>query len=171
VPQKSFPPYSFYPGGPHPHPSSDPRGHSFEKQKEAVSPLNSESWSSNVDYLYGFDLLNYGYYWEAHEVWESLWNASKKNEKQAFFLKGLIAIAAVGVKAREGNLTGVHWHITRASSLFSKAYETGQIGDRYMGISLSEFYDFCQALKRLQIKNGHPFSSQIVFSDILIPKC
>ena len=49
------------------------------------------------------DLLNHGFYWEAHEAWETLWHAAGRKGEIADFLKGLIKLAAAAVKAREGN--------------------------------------------------------------------
>ena len=60
---------------------------------------NRRSWSQSHDYLLGCDLFNHGYYWEAHETWEGLWNACGRSGTTADFLKGLIKLAAAGVKA------------------------------------------------------------------------
>ena len=67
------------------------------------------------------DLFNYGYYWEAHEVWEGNWHAFGRSGSKADFVKGLIKMSAAGVKAREGNSTGVRRHLSRAKELFCVA--------------------------------------------------
>src|SRR6202171_6004569 len=95
-----LPPYSFVPGL-FPHPVSDPRGHSFGQHFTAPALPDPEKWSSNAPYLCGLDLFNHGYYWEAHEAWESLWHACGHKGLVADFLKGLIKLAAGGVKKRE----------------------------------------------------------------------
>ena len=68
-PQKPFPPYRHIPGVT-PHPIRDPRGHSYGiEEVHDVDPLPPELWQQNEDYLYGVDLYNFAYWWEAHEAW------------------------------------------------------------------------------------------------------
>ena len=45
-------------------------------------------------------------YWEAHEAWEELWHACGRMGPTADFLRGLIKLAAAGVKVREGRPRG-----------------------------------------------------------------
>ena len=119
LPDEPFPPYSYVPGCKYPHPVRDPAGHSHdappvaqegELQLGACSPL----------YLRGIDLFNHGFYWEAHESWEALWVAFGRQGIHADFLKGLIKLAAAGVKAREGRVAGVRRHALRAQQLFQQ---------------------------------------------------
>lgn len=111
-----LPPYS-YVSGFAPHPVSDPRGHMHGQVHEAPPPLDPAAWRSSPTYLYAADLFNHGFYWEAHEAWESLWHAAGRSGPVATLLKALIKLAAAGVKAREGNPTGVQRHARRASEL------------------------------------------------------
>ena len=67
---------------------------------------------------FGFDLFNHGYYWEAHEAWERRWVAENRQGALADLLKGLIKLAAAGVKARAGKPAGVRRHARRAEELF-----------------------------------------------------
>lgn len=115
-----FPPYS-YVSGVHPHPVSDPRGHAYGHEPERPAPFAADRWRENSTYLYGFDLFNHGYYWEAHEAWESLWHAAGRDGATADFLKGLIKLAAAGVKFREGNAAGVERHARRSLELLPTA--------------------------------------------------
>lgn len=117
LPDRALPPYS-YVTGLAPHPTSDPAGHSYGRHEPTAAPLDEATWRTNPAYLYGLDLFNHGYYWEAHEAWESLWHASGRSGPTADFLKGLIKLAAAGVKAREGRAAGVHLHAERAVQLF-----------------------------------------------------
>src|SRR5438093_10225316 len=93
VPERPLPPYAFVPGQT-PHPISDPQGHSFHQPRELPPPLDAQAWRSSTDYLFGFDLLNHGYPWEAHECWEGLWQACGRRGPVATFLKALIHLAA-----------------------------------------------------------------------------
>jgi hypothetical protein len=111
-----LPPYS-YVSGFTPHPVSDPRGHMFGQPHVAAPPFDPSAWRQSVEYLYAVDLFNHGFYWEAHEAWESLWHAAGRRGPVAIWLKALIKLAAAGVKAREGNAVGVQRHARRSLEL------------------------------------------------------
>lgn len=70
---------------------------------------------------FAVDLFNHGYYWEAHEVWESEWNRAGRQGLWATCLKGLIKLAAAGVKFREKNPEGFRRHCLRALELLQPA--------------------------------------------------
>jgi hypothetical protein len=80
-----------------------------------------EASTSQQSFLWGVDLFNAGCYWEAHEVWEGLWHAAGRTGPAADFLKGLIKLAAAGVKLREGRPAGLRRHGERARELFAAA--------------------------------------------------
>ena len=46
--------------------------------------------------LYGIDLFNHGFYWEAHEAWEGLWIACARRGPTATYLQAFITAAAAG---------------------------------------------------------------------------
>jgi uncharacterized protein len=121
-PERPLPPYSYVPGLT-PHPTSDPRGHSFGHAESVAQPLEEGSYERNAAYLYALDLFNHGFYWEAHEEWETLWHAAGRRGPTADFLKGLIKLAAAGVKAREGRQAGVRRHAERAGELLGSLRE------------------------------------------------
>lgn len=116
APEIPFPAYAFVPGK-HPHPVTDPRGHSYRKSDSIPEPLQPDSAFRSIEFRYAVDLFNAGYYWEAHEAWEQLWVAARRTGVMADFLKALIKLAAAGVKAREGQVGGVRRHATRADEL------------------------------------------------------
>src|SRR5688572_14667769 len=72
LPDRPFPAYSYVPGK-FPHPLRDPAGHSFGQAPESCQPLTPENANGHETYLWGIQLFNHGYYWEAHEVWEQVW--------------------------------------------------------------------------------------------------
>src|SRR4051794_21689442 len=98
VPDEPFPPYAFVPDR-FPHPTSDSAGHSLGKEPPVPPQVDPESWQQCRPYLFGIDLYNGGYYWESHVAWESLWIACGRKGTVADLLKGLIKLAAAGVKA------------------------------------------------------------------------
>jgi len=117
VPHRPLPPYSYVPGR-NPHPISDPQGHMHGAEEKTEK--ESDDW------LFGFDLFNHGYYWEAHEAWEQAWIAAGRKGEKADVLKGLIKLAAAGVKAREGKPAGVRRHARRAEQLLSGCAQDDQ---------------------------------------------
>ena len=133
-PERELPPYSYVPGLA-PHPQSDPRGHSFGHHA-SPPPLEADAYRDNATYRYALDLFNHGYYWEAHEAWESLWHAAGRKSATGAFLKGLIKLAAAGVKAREGRAAGVQKHARRAAELFRSA--KAEAGDTMFGLQLDQ---------------------------------
>jgi predicted metal-dependent hydrolase len=136
APDVPLPPYTYVTGRT-PHPIRDPQGHLFGRAAEAPPPLDPQRWRENVAYLLGIDLFNHGYYWEAHEVWEGLWHAAERTGPVADFLKGLIKLAAAGVKAYEGRPDGVCRHAARAQQLFETVRATADAPDEWAGPSLA----------------------------------
>jgi len=138
APEIPFPPYSYVPRR-FPHPTRDPKGHSFGRGEQAVEALTEADWPASAEYLFGVDLFNHGYYWEAHEAWEGVWHACGRAGEAADFLKALIKLAAAGVKAREGNENGVRRAALRAAELFAElAIERGAAGDVFLGMSVAD---------------------------------
>ena len=128
-----LPPYSYVPRM-HPHPVSDPVGHSYGIAGDTIDPTDELAIRSGHDWA--IDLFNYGYYWESHEAWESIWHAFGGTGRQANFVKGLIKLAAAGVKAREGRAVGVKRHVGRAIEIVDESAnaDAGR-SDSCMGLS------------------------------------
>ncbi|MCP4174367.1 MAG: DUF309 domain-containing protein [Fuerstiella sp.] len=59
---------------------------------------------------HGMFLFNLGSYWEAHEAWEHLWMALGRSGSEADIVKGLIKLAACGVKCLQANPVGASRH-------------------------------------------------------------
>jgi hypothetical protein len=145
VPDEPLPRYAYVPGR-SPHPVSDPAGHSYNAPRPRPASPDPDDWAACREYLYGLDLFNRGYYWEAHEVWEGLWHACGRGGVTADFLKGLIRLAAAGVKARAGQPEGVRSHARAGRRLFEQAARDRGEGARYMGLSLDELTHHATAL-------------------------
>jgi uncharacterized protein len=172
VPQEPFPPYA-YVSGHFPHPVSDPAGHSHGMPREQLAPLDPGRWQECRPYLRGLDLFNHGYYWEAHEVWEGLWHACGRTGTLAAFLKGLIKLAAAGVKAREGRPEGVRSHARRAGNLLRAVCEQLEPGaPRYCGLALDELIGRADDLAdHPETARGDPGKPvEVVFRFALIPR-
>lgn len=93
-----FPPYAFLPGH-NPHPKADPRGHGGIVPIPD-EPLHPSAWRSHIGYLFGCDLYNAGFFWEAHEAWEAAWTGIPRGEPVRAFLQGLIQVANAQLKRR-----------------------------------------------------------------------
>jgi hypothetical protein len=148
VPERPLPPYAFVPGR-SPHPVSDPAGHSFGAAPPPPSRLVPERWAANTTYLYGLDLFNAGFYWEAHVEFEALWLGEGRKGVVADFLKGLIHLAAAGVKRLEGRLQGVAGHAARAAELWrnvARSLEPAQ--EVFLGLPLAGLIDRAAAIAR-----------------------
>ena len=135
LPGETLPPYSYVPGL-FPHPTSDPLGHSYGHHASPVAAPTDDAWSHCTPYLHGIDLFNFGYYWEAHEAWESVWHACGRRGPLADFLKALIHLAAAGVKLREGRGDGAAGHARRAEALFASL-----AAPRVMGLDVSKLIE------------------------------
>lgn len=156
VPEVPFPAYAFVPGR-QPHPVTDPFGHSFNHQHVAPAPLDPEHPTASREFLFGVDLFNAGFYWEAHETWEGLWIAAGRTGTTADFLKGLIKLAAAGVKSREGQSQGVQRHAARAEELFRIVRATCSEGQsRFAGLSFDSLIQAASSLASQPIINVTP---------------
>jgi predicted metal-dependent hydrolase len=115
---------------------NDPAGHLYAHASQAHTPAITPAQLASLPtephsrrrafaatlaihsrWLYALDLFNEGFYWEAHEAWESFWNALGRTTPEAQFVQGLIHLAAAGVKIREGKPQGVSRHTKRAREL------------------------------------------------------
>ena len=112
-----LPEYTHIPGIT-PHPLGDPRGHSFGKVHAVYPVPNWQDLPECELFQVGRRLFNAGYYWEAHEAWEGVWIAAGRSGLVADFVKGLIKLAAAGVKLREDSAIGAQRHLARAEELF-----------------------------------------------------
>lgn len=161
LPDLPFPPYTFIgEGRGQPHPRR-PGGHSHQQPEEIPPPLDPGRWWENQTYLRGIDLFNHGYYWESHEEWEGIWNAAGRCGPVAELCKGLIKLAAAGVKVRQGRIEGVRRHGRAAAAHFSKTAElTGKL--HFAGLDLPSLRDMASELERAS-RNWQRFPDEGVF--------
>ncbi|MFL5244379.1 MAG: DUF309 domain-containing protein [Gemmataceae bacterium] len=172
APTRPLPAYAFVPGR-FPHPVSDPLGHSYKRTRETIDLPQPQDWSNCEAYLYGIDLFNHGYYWEAHETWEDLWFACGRTGAMADFIKGLIQLAVAGVKVREGISEGVRRHAERAGELFEQTVSRlGGKSPHYMGLELNQLLSFSREIAaNAAVIKAHPTKAvEIVFGKTLRPR-
>lgn len=103
--------------------------------------LSSMNWASHDAYLYGFFLYRWGYYWEAHEIWEPVWMQCPPNSIERLLLQAIIQIANAALKESQ--------HKTKAATrLQSIALELLRevivrrngacVSDSFLGVELEE---------------------------------
>lgn len=155
APTLPLPPYSFVPGHGLPHPVNDCHGHLHAQHDQPHEPSISEDVLSRLptaparrhhalagilattpEWLFALDLFNDGFYWEAHEAWENLWNHLGRTTAEAALVQGLIHVAAACVKIREGRPNGVARHAHRGRELLANALVADQ-ADGVLGITAS----------------------------------
>jgi hypothetical protein len=100
--QRPFPPYRYLPfrNDPrHPHPRNHPAGHSYAQEEDYLPHFGPDDWATCEPYLFGIDLFNHGYWWEAHDALEAVWLAAgQKSTVCGLFIQGLIQLAGAQLK-------------------------------------------------------------------------
>lgn len=135
--QRPFPSYRHVPGAT-PHPINDVHGHSYGLNEEADEHIPpAEAWRENEDYLYGVDLYNFAYWWEAHEAWEGLWQIAE--DEYRLFLQGLIQISASLIKYHSRQLRPLRSLSTAGRDKVRRVRTNLGNPTMYMGINLNEF--------------------------------
>lgn len=169
VPEEPLPPYA-YVSGRFPHPIRDERGHWHGRAPQSSS-IDPQHPLSSRALLVACDLFNHGYYWEAHETWEGLWQGCGRHGVTADMLKALIHLAAAGVKAREGRAEGVRRHAARAAALLEEVQQArGE--PHYLGLDLAQLIGEARQLERAPvICQAHDETVSIVLSFRLLPEC
>lgn len=150
-----FPPYAFVPGF-YPHPKNNPQGHSYNKVDKFIKSIDNQNYNEHETYIYSLELFNKGYYWEAHEELEGIWNAINREGYIAEFLKALIKICASGVKVRQKQEHGIYEHSRIAKAIFQKIKNEENL-DSLLGINLSEIIQICDYI----MENSSKFKSNI----------
>lgn len=132
---RPLPAYRYVPGL-HPHPTRDPQGHSYAPvlTLNRHAPWSVDEWRTLDDWLYGVDLFNRFYFWEAHEAWEGLWAAVERDTTPSLLLQGLIQIAAALLKIHMGVASGAR---TLASAGLDKLRQAGATQPLLLGLDLN----------------------------------
>jgi len=130
---RPLPPYRFLPGGNLPHPAEHPDGYLRGLDVPVEPLLPPERWAEQTDYLFGIDLFNLDYHWQAHEAWEGLWRQAAGDQR--LWLHGLIQLAAMMLKRQTGHARGAA--ILRERAL-AKLQPIADRHPRFMGLSPRE---------------------------------
>ena len=146
LPQKRLPSYAYLPGM-NPHPVRDPAGHSFHVEP---IPVAAEASLSSDAFVWGLDLFDHGYYWEAHEAWEGLWQVADRDGTLRTLFKGLILLSAAGVKIRERKNAAAARHAVRAAALLRQLMKVpDRAFERALGMSPAALAECAEAATRI----------------------
>ena len=99
------------------------------------------AWPECTEYLYGVDLFNRAYLWEAHEAWELVWIAAGKIGEPAGFVQSLIQIAAALLRQHLETPRGARNLLARADrrldDLHRRLLQEGE--EWYCGVSVGSW--------------------------------
>jgi hypothetical protein len=135
-PSRAFPERAYVPGPSQPG-KLPPRVRPGRGPNHDAAFLPAAKWFQNVEYLWGVDLYNAGFFWEAHEAWEGVWRAAAEEPDQHRFLQALIQCAAACLKAHMGNPEAARRLAARALRRLDDL-RAGHLA-LYMGVDLSAF--------------------------------
>lgn len=147
--RRDFPAYRYVPDV-EPHPSTDPRGHSYGAAEEPLELGDlrlPRDWRSVGDYLYGIDLFNAAFFWEAHESWEAIWHAVGHETLVGRCVQGLIQAAAALLQHHRGRVGGARTLLERSRSNLEGAHDWMARHGRstFMGVDLAPWQSTLEA--------------------------
>lgn len=130
----SLPDYRYIPG----------KGPKDEQRKDIpkfeLIPLSEENWKENEAYLYGVDLFNHEFYYEAHEVWEELWHVTGHDTLEGKFLKAMIQLSAIQLKVSlQEKKPAERLRHSACKILLDLSLAEEVVATHYMGFSLHHF--------------------------------
>jgi hypothetical protein len=145
LPDRAWPAYAFVPGR-WPHPTRHPDGHGAQGPTVEGVP-DPARWQEVEPFLWGVDLFNAGFYWEAHEAWEGVWHALGRRGPAADLLVALIRLAAAAIKLREPIPSAVVSHAAKAVVTCDAVSAALAGEDRLWGLSVRGVRAFAAAVR------------------------
>jgi hypothetical protein len=137
LPKLPFPPYRFVPGHA-PHPFAHRDGYAYGERPEAPPFRTPGQWKRNRPFLRGVDFFNRGWWWEAHEAWESYWHVTAgKDSQQHDLFKGLIQLAACALNRERRSDEGAARLLFSAITLLEKV-DRQRGGEELCGLVLAD---------------------------------
>jgi hypothetical protein len=131
VPGRALPARAYVPGrAPAPPPAAAPDPGSLPRSADDAPG----DWRQHPVFLWGLDLYNHGFPWEAHEAWESLWLHAPRGSVVRDMLQALIQCAAAVVHARDGRPAGQATLTARALGRLAEV--RARAGQRCLGVDI-----------------------------------
>jgi hypothetical protein len=121
----------------------------FSALKAKTSGLDASDALAGTDcFKCGCDAFQKGYYWEAHELWESIWMALPPQSAERQLLRGLIQLANAGLKGRMGRQVASQKILSLADAAISESRIRG--GDSLMGLKRGEIVEMRRQVSEQQ---------------------
>ncbi|MDZ7842394.1 MAG: DUF309 domain-containing protein [Gammaproteobacteria bacterium] len=163
----TLPPYRFVPRR-QPHPTADPRGHSYGRAPPyEAAPMDGHRWRASPAYLFGCDLYNRGYWWEAHEAWESIWQLADREGPERAALQGLIQLANCHLKLHMGLVNVVPRLQRRYGAHFDRA--VGLVGMPFLGLDLPAYRSRADAYLHAVTARADPAHDPVHYPYLRLP--
>jgi hypothetical protein len=113
-----LPPHAHLPGV-----NARPDAAWFAAVKAACPPIAAgQGPAANPAWIYGLQLLNAGYFWEAHEVLEPVWMNATPNSRERHLVQALIHLANAALKLKMGRRQAAGRIAALASESLGRAF-------------------------------------------------
>ena len=132
LPERGLPPYRHVPGQT-PHPRNHPDGHRHGDPDRELAVPPPRDWASCPEYLHALDLYNHGFWWEAHEAFEGLYDWS--DPPQDLFFQGLLQLSLAALK-RHMNEPRAAAHLADAGAQKLRRVQGSGDDALFMGLDL-----------------------------------
>ena len=144
----ALPPYRHIPGS-----NQRPDTAFLESVAQQAPAITGDSGAaSNIAWLYGVRLFNEGFYWESHEVLESVWMSAPPNSRERHLLQSVIQLA----NARLKHLMGRQQAQVRLQQLALESARRAfpvRMSERLMGIDFTQLCKLAE-VELSQIQSG-----------------
>ncbi|MFT6558500.1 DUF309 domain-containing protein [Sneathiella sp.] len=125
------------------------RDHIHAETKQAIKLFldreDQVSLKSQEKVLLGCVFFEAGYYWEAHEVWESVWLECQPNSAEKFFLQAMIQLTNAKLKKDLGRFAAAVRLGELSRALLEQAF-SGK-GESIYQIRLTDIIPFFEEFK------------------------
>lgn len=111
----------------------------------APAITSDENARCNLVWRYGITLFNHGFYWESHEVLESVWLNARPNSRERYLLQGIIHLANAALKLRMHRPRAVYRLNKLAAEYIARAYPESDgvlMGLDYKGLEAVYSFDW-----------------------------
>jgi len=88
---------------------------------------------SNIAWQYGLRLMEEGFYWEAHEVLETVWMNATPNDRERALLQGLIHVTNAALKVKMNRMSAAKKLSSLAEECLALAWR-GRMSGTLMGL-------------------------------------
>lgn len=114
----------------------------------AHNHTTSATAANNVAWRYGIRLFNEGFYWEAHEVLETVWINALPNSRERYLLQAIIHIANSALKHAMQRQNAADRLSGLALESLNRAFPAGD--SQLMGIEATEITGIAKACNQGQ---------------------